>query len=64
MDFDGKGNGCKEQIKLTENRVILWTCVYKVKNFQYKELLPSPFPYPKLSSIPQHLLNVGMSAAL
>jgi len=36
MDFDGKGNGCKEQIKLTENRVILWTCVYKVKNFQYK----------------------------
>jgi len=36
MDFDWKGNGCKEQIKLTENRVNLWTFVYKVKNFQYK----------------------------
>jgi len=34
MDFDGKGNGCKEQIKLTENRVKLWTFVYMVKIFQ------------------------------
>jgi hypothetical protein len=23
------------------------------------ELIPSPFPYPKLASIPQHLLYVG-----
>jgi hypothetical protein len=28
MDFEGKGNGGKEQITLTENRVKLWTfCV-------------------------------------
>ena len=36
MDFDGKGVRCKEQNKLTGNRVNLWTFVYKVKNFQYK----------------------------
>ena len=36
MDFDGKVNGCKKQIKLTENRVNLCTFVYKVKIFQYK----------------------------
>jgi hypothetical protein len=28
------------------------------------ELIISPFPYPKLASILQHLLNVGMLAAL
>jgi len=28
------------------------------------QLVPYPFPYPKLISIPQHLLYVGMSAAL
>ena len=33
MDFDGKGNVCKEQIKLTENRVNLWTFVYTAKIF-------------------------------
>jgi hypothetical protein len=33
-DFDGKGNGGKEQIKLTENRVKLWTFVYCLKNLQ------------------------------
>jgi len=36
MDFDGKVNGCKKQIKLTENRVNLWTFAYKVIIFQYK----------------------------
>ena len=34
MDFDGKENGCKEQIKLTEDRDNLWTFVYMVKYFQ------------------------------
>ena len=34
MDLEGMGNGGKEQIKLTENRVKLWTFVYNVKNFQ------------------------------
>ena len=28
------GNGGKEQIELTENRVELWTCVYMVKTLQ------------------------------
>jgi hypothetical protein len=28
------------------------------------KLVLSPFPYPKLAPIPQHLLNVGMSAAI
>jgi hypothetical protein len=34
IDFDGKGNGGKEQIKLTENMVKLWTFVYNLKNLQ------------------------------
>ena len=34
MDLDGKGNGGKEQIKLTENWINLWTFVYNVKNLQ------------------------------
>jgi len=34
MDLEGTGNGGKEQIKLTENRVKLWPFVYTVKNLQ------------------------------
>jgi hypothetical protein len=39
MDLEGMGNGGKERIKLIENRVELWTCVYTVKNLQYKQAL-------------------------
>jgi len=34
MDLEGTGNGDKEQIKWAENRVKLWTFVYRVKNLQ------------------------------
>jgi hypothetical protein len=34
MDLEGMGIGGKEQIELTENRVKLWTFVYRVKNLQ------------------------------
>jgi len=34
MDLEEMGNRAKEQIKLTENRVKLWTYVYNLKNLQ------------------------------
>jgi hypothetical protein len=34
MDLEGAGNGGKEQIELTENRVKLWTFVYRVKDLE------------------------------
>jgi len=34
MDLEETGNGGKEQIELTENRVKMWTFVYRMKNLQ------------------------------